>query len=242
MRNLKLPDWLLSQLPEECGGLSPLGSVVGYSIKMAARKTAPKKRASKKAASRPVKGKQRRIEALPDPERGGGKVRSRAFEKFNQSARTRYLTNLSEWGTKTRSAEAAGVTYQTVRNYLAVHPAFQDEIDNAVEEYRDMLLTEMRTRAVDGWIEQPLFDKDGNHIGDKVKKSDRLLEVALKRVDPESRETISKIEHSGSAVVGTVNFDPAELAGLDRKGRDALRIVLKQIAAGRGGGSDSDES
>ena len=195
---------------------------------MAAKKSAPKKR----AAVKPVKGKQRRIEAQPDPDRGGGKIRSRAFEKFNQAARSRYLTNLAEWGTKTKSAEAAGVSYQTVRNYLAVHPDFQDEIDQAVEEYRDMLLTEMKTRAVEGWVEQPLFDKDGVHIGDKVKKSDRLLEVALKRVDPLSRVAETKVEHSGSAVVGTVQFDPSRLAGLSKEGRDALRVVLRELAAG----------
>jgi len=95
-----------------------------------------------------------------------------------------------------------------------------------------MLLTEMKTRAVEGWVEQPLFDKDGVHIGDKVKKSDRLLEVALKRVDPLSRVAETKVEHSGSAVVGTVQFDPSRLAGLSKEGRDALRVVLRELAAG----------
>lgn len=195
---------------------------------MAAKKSAPKKR----AAVKPVKGKQRRIEALPDPDRGGGKIRSRAFEKFNQAARSRYLTNLAATGLKTKSAEAAGVTYQTVRNYLAVHPDFQDEIDASIEAHRDVLLDEVLRRGKDGWIEQPLFDRDGNHVGDKLKYSDRLLEVALKRVDPLSRVAETKVEHSGSAVVGTVQFDPSRLAGLSKEGRDALRVVLRELAAG----------
>ena len=197
---------------------------------MAAKKTAPK--APKTNAVKPVKGKQKRIEALPDPDRGGGKVRSRAHIKFNQAARTRYLTHLGETGLKTQSAEAAGVDYQSVRNYLAIHPDFQDEIERAVEAHRDVLLAEVVRRGKDGWVEQPIFDKDGVKIGDKHRYSDRLLEVALKRVDPLSRESISKVEHSGSAVVGTVNFDPSALAGLSKAGRDALRVVLKELQAG----------
>ena len=193
---------------------------------------AAKKSASKTKAVKPVKGKQKRVEALPDSERGGGTVRSRAFEKFNQAARSRYLTNLAATGLKTKSAEAAGVTYQTVRNYLAVHPDFQNEIDASIEAHRDVLLDEVLRRGKDGWIEQPLFDRDGNHVGDKLKYSDRLLEVALKRVDPLSRVAETKVEHSGSAVVGTVQFDPSRLAGLSKEGRDALRVVLRELAAG----------
>ena len=194
---------------------------------MAAKKTAPKAKTTK-----PVKGKQKRITALPDPDKGGGKVRSRAFEKFNQAARGRYLTHLAESGLKTQSAQVAGVDYKSVRNYLAVHQDFQVEIDEAVEAHRDVLLDEVVRRGKDGWVEAPIFDKEGVKIGDKHRYSDRLLEVALKRIDPLSRETISKVEHSGSAVVGTVNFDPSALAGLSKAGRDALRIVLKELAAG----------
>ena len=218
---------------QAAGGFVPcLGSRAGLRGRldfgiMAAKKTAPKAKTTK-----PVKGKQKRITALPDPDKGGGVVRSRAHIKFNQASRTRYLTHLGESGLKTQSAEAAGVDYQTVRNYLAIHPDFQDEIEKAVEAHRDVLLAEVVRRGKDGWVEAPIFDKEGVKIGDKHRYSDRLLEVALKRVDPLSRESINKVEHSGSAVVGTVNFDPTALAGLSKAGRDALRIVLKELAAG----------
>lgn len=192
--------------------------------------------AAKKSATTgailPVKGKQKRIKPLPPSEQGGGKLRSRAHDKFNPQARKRYLKALASSGLKTKSAASAGVDYQTVRNYLAIHPEFQLEIDSAIEEHRDVLLEEVVRRGVTGWTEQFLFDEEGVLVGQKVRFSDRLLEVALKRIDPLSRETISKVEHSGSAVVGTVNFDPSALAGLSREGRDALRVVLKELAAG----------
>lgn len=177
----------------------------------------------------PVKGKQKRTKKIPDSERASGTRRRTTHHKFTPAARQRYLDNLAEWGTKNRSADAAGVSYRTVQNYLALHPEFQLDVDDALEKYRDMLLNEMKARAVTGYEEAPIFGKDGEILGYKIKKSDRLLEVALKRVDPESRETIQKIEHKGTMTTASVPFDVKLYEKFDKTEREALRTVLKAI-------------
>lgn len=209
---------------------------------MAARK----KQAAKKQRGQkpPVKNKQKRDPKDIDPaDRGSGRKRATTHHKFTAAVRQQYLDNLAEFGTKIKSADAAGVSYGAVKNYLATHPEFQKDVDEALERYRDMLLDEMKRRAVEGYIKKPLTDKDGAIVGYEVVKSDRLLEFAIKRVDPTSRESIQKVEHKGSMVTAAVPFDVKKLEKLTKKGRDALRLVLKEIGTDDGRAeSDSSES
>lgn len=193
---------------------------------MAAKRT--KKEETPKGQVPPEKFKRKR-KSVPASERAAGKKRQTTHHKFTPAVRKRYLEHLAEWGTKNRSAKAAGIDYRTVLNYLATHPEFQLEIDDALEKYRDMLLDEVKKRAVEGYAQNPIFNKDGEIVGEKIVKSDRLLEFAVKRIDPASREQIQKIEHKGSMVTAQVPFDVAKLKKLDKHGRECLRVVLKQI-------------
>ena len=197
---------------------------------MPAKKSSSKKEAPKGVIP-PQKFKRKRTTTIPKASRGGGKIRQTQHHKFTEKARQTYLDFVGKSGRKMHAAEAAGVSYKTVQNYLAIHPEFQEEVDKSIETYRDVLLSEVHRRGVDGWVEKPILNKDGEVVGEHIKFSDKLLEISLRRVDPISRESTTKLEHSGGATIASVPFNVEKLEKLSREGRGHLRAVMQELAA-----------
>lgn len=189
---------------------------------MAARKT------KAKTDVKPTSGKKKETDVKPS-DRGAGRKRVTRHHKFTEHARKKYLELIAATGTKAKCARDMGLDPGTVTTYTRKHPEFAEAIEAAMDEYRDMLFDAAKQRAVDGFIERGIFDKDGNKVGEVLKKSDRLLEVLMKRADPVLRESTSKIEHKGTMVTATVPFDVKKLEKLDKEGRAALRLVMKQL-------------
>lgn len=155
--------------------------------------------------------------------------------KFDGWARRAFLAELAETGRFYDSAAAAGVNYTTMKKFRAggTHedPEFEEAVQVALECYRDKLRTEIHRRGVEGWVERGIYDKDGGHLGDVVKFSDRLLELHAKRHDPAYREKVEVKSDNTNTNRNTHDVDLDEmLRGLSREGRAALRAVLQELA------------
>lgn len=108
---------------------------------------------------------------------------NQSMRKLDDSSLARFLKHYAQHGRKGHACQAAGVSYHTFQRNL-----MEDKrVAALVEEARQIHLSNLEAaayeRAVDG-VEQDIFDKDGNVIGTKVVYSDKLLELLLKKADP----------------------------------------------------------
>lgn len=73
------------------------------------------------------------------------------------------------------------------KGQLRAFVAADQEFSDAIQEARAVKLRdELMTRAVDG-VEEPIVNKDGDIVGYKTVRSDRLLEFACRMYLPEAR-------------------------------------------------------
>lgn len=149
--------------------------------------------------------------------------------KFDREQRERFCEHLAEHGAPTLACDAVGISYECMRVHRKDDEEFQAMYAAAMERHRDRLYDEAQSRAVDGWNERPVVDKDGNVVGHVRKKSDTLMSLLLKRADPAFRDQV-KIDqttrHEGRV---TVAHD-VDLSTLSKKGRAALRAVLAELS------------
>jgi hypothetical protein len=162
--------------------------------------------------------------------------------EWSEEVEDRIVAALKRHGGRYQAAAEGGVDYSTVRRRLIPNiagepnkrfdPAFKQRCDEAREEYVEGLIEEARSRAVDGYKERGIFNKDGLEVGEVIKKSDRLLETMLKREDPSFRENV-KIEASHTGQIEHQHAISVEkmIRKLSRAGREALQTVLDEIDA-----------
>lgn len=128
--------------------------------------------------------------------------KNNAMVKFTPELQATFLDELRRTGRWAHSAEAVGVHYNTVYLHRKKDPAFEAECTAALEYFRDVLVEAAVTRAVDG-IEETIYNKDGEITGTRIKYSDRLLELLLKRHDPKFRDS-HQIDVKVDAQVGVL--------------------------------------
>jgi hypothetical protein len=147
-----------------------------------------------------------------------------------------YLDEVADTGLVTISAKALDIHPHTIWERRQADPDFELCVQMALEDYTDKLRREVHRRGVEGWIERGIYDKDGNHLGDVKKFSDRLLELHVKKHDPTYRENLKVEANVEATATHTHTAVPmGDLRKLDKAGRDALRTVLKQLGAGPDG-------
>lgn len=142
--------------------------------------------------------------------------------------------HLAETGVKYKSCEAGGFRYETVRQAIHKETAagngeWQELWDLSLEHFRESLIKEARSRAVDGWKE-PLFYK-GELQGYVRKKSDRLLELLMRGHIPEVYR--DNVNVSGGLDLTGGGLDIFSELSLDAKKRirDIMMEDLKAQAA-----------
>lgn len=128
--------------------------------------------------------------------------------KFDDDQKGLYLKALAEHGRKGDAARAAGVSQQCVRDHLDNDPDFQEQAEEAMSCYRDRLVGHHQTLLFEGEIHRR-FNKDGELIEERHVYPVRLIELELKRHEPEYRErqTID-LEGAGAGVL----VAPAEMS------------------------------
>lgn len=76
---------------------------------------------------------------------------------------------------------------RTFRDELSRDPIFAENVQAAIDHYRDVVGGEVRKRAIEGW-DEPVFWQ-GEVVGRVKKYDNRLLLAEARRVDPSYRES-----------------------------------------------------
>jgi hypothetical protein len=102
---------------------------------------------------------------------------------FSKRKQKKVLECLAEGQFVTTACKNAGVSRSWFNKFRKreENAAFAEAVEDAIAEGTGIYEDELRTRVLEG---EPVLDKDGNHVGDR--KSDRLLEFALKARDRET--------------------------------------------------------
>ncbi len=131
--------------------------------------------------------------------------RGRHGHKFVGEVRVTFLRELTATGHIYHACRVAGISYQTMKLHRAggsrEDPEFEAQYQQAMGDYVGMLKAEAQKRAVEGWDERPVIDKEGNVVGQVHKYSDTLLLALLKRSDDGYKERVqvdAKTEHQGT--------------------------------------------
>ena len=155
--------------------------------------------------------------------------------KFNDDARRRFLEHLAETGRFYDSARAAGVNYTTMNSYRAGQQnedlEFEEQVQEALHSYRDILTKETHRRAVEGWEERPVISKEGSVVGYVYKYDSQLLLALLKKHDPEFRERFqvdSTTELKGSLRTKHEVDLKSALKRLSKEGRGVLKELVPE--------------
>lgn len=106
------------------------------------------------------------------------------YPPTTQAEKNRFLAKLkSSVGNVAAAARAAGIARSTVYKLRDTDLDFAMAMDEVLESVYDDMEQELHRRAVKG-VPEPVYYK-GRIVGQIRKKSDRLLEFALKGVRPE---------------------------------------------------------
>lgn len=126
--------------------------------------------------------------------------------KFGDAAKQKFIEIYRNTGRWNYSAEAAGVSGQTVKEHMKSDEEFRLAVEEAKALYADSIEKEIQRRGVEGW-EEPVFNyKDGSVLGVVRKFSDRMLEMLAKRHIAEYRERTTGDVNVGGVLV--VNAPP----------------------------------
>lgn len=141
---------------------------------------------------------------IPDGKKG-------KWTPVNVEVRERFLMKLAQTGSIMRAANASGASYNGILIHRRKDVDFERQVDLAMLMWQDHLEEKLYERAIDG-LKEPVLNKDGEHCTDadgnpiyKIKVSDRLFELLLKRHIPEYREKmhVDHVVSGGVLVVGT---------------------------------------
>lgn len=109
--------------------------------------------------------------------------RSLTAREFPEEARARAIEALKNGLSMVAAADAAGVSRVAIWKWRRDDEEFAKQVEDAIEAGTDRLEDEAYRRAR-GWNE-PVFNKDGDPIGEKFNASDRLMEFMLSGRRPE---------------------------------------------------------
>lgn len=91
------------------------------------------------------------------------------------------------------SSREAGVSPSTVRSHLTTDPVFKAAYDEAMNDFKEHVETEIYRRAISGWDEEVY--QQGEYVGTIRKFDSRLLELLAKRHIPEYKEKFEVQHH-----------------------------------------------
>ena len=140
--------------------------------------------------------------------------------KFDDASRRVFLSHYAQTAVLYKSAHAANLCAQTIRNRILKDTTFADEVEQAKQQYVELLESEVHRRGVVG-IDEPIFYK-GREVGTIKKYSDRMLALQVKRFCPEYGE---RIDVNASAKNTNLNSQ-IDLKALDDVTLEALEKLL----------------
>lgn len=113
---------------------------------------------------------------------------------------------------------------RTFRDELSRDPIFAENVQAAIDHYRDVVGGEVRKRAIEGW-DEPVFWQ-GEVVGRVKKYDNRLLLAEARRVDPSYRESQQHAHlHAHQHTEQKPRFDTSQLT--DDEKRQMLALIKK---------------
>lgn len=166
----------------------------------------------------------------------GPNVHGNTGSPFNWERKQQFCEELAKCGNRAAACSTVGVSSAAVGKHIKSDDDFRFKVETAWNDYRASVEAEVHRRAMDGVVE-PVY-QGGKKVGDVVRYSDGLLTLLIKRHMPtEYRDKIS-IEQN---VTGGLAVGLADLGGMDRESRDALRKILEREEGNPGPSGDDDE-
>lgn len=152
-----------------------------------------------------------RLRRDPVADQSAWRTKFRATQiKFDDIQKTIFLEAMLEHGRKMLAAKKADVSLETVNRHLENDEEFAKLYDQVVEERAGRIVEQLEREALEGFT-QPIFDKDGNEIGEKRIYESGLRAMLLKRFDDAYRDR-QEIDLKGS---GGVLVVPADISPQD---------------------------
>ena len=131
----------------------------------------------------------------------------RADIKFDYPLKLRFLEEMLRHGKRMLAAATCDISMQTVRDHIKIDPDFATLFDEVLQERADRVTRQLEEEALAGFKE-PIFDREGNKVGEKQVYETPLRLAMLRRYDPEYKDR-SEVVHGG--VVGVL-IAPAQLS------------------------------
>jgi len=146
---------------------------------------------------------------------------------FDDKAKEMFLLHLERLGSFQGAADEVGNSISTVYHHRRTNPDFAQACEEALERFRQSLVSEAVRRGVHG-VERPVFQQ-GKFAGVEVVYSDRLLEILLKAKLVEFKDSV-KVEQTGSMHLNHTAVPTAELEAMmaDPGKRQALMLLLEE--------------
>lgn len=135
---------------------------------------------------------------------------SKEFDKEKADA---FLGALAATGRIMHACDAAGLAYDTMRNWRARDRAFADRVENAQRRHNELIEQEIDRRGREGVQRQVGWYK-GEPGGEETVYSDVLLLARAKSRIPEYREKLVDVEvqTGGVLVVNNASASPKDWA------------------------------
>ena len=139
-----------------------------------------------------------------------GRIKGGTPIKFDEPARKAFFKHLAETGLVHDSAVVAGVSNWTICEARKSSAAFEERFQDAKAAFRDKVLAHANKLCLEG-AKTVYYGKDGEIKSEQTRYPERLLEVLIKKVDPESREK-QQIDHTirGGVIAVPVTTASAE--------------------------------
>lgn len=130
--------------------------------------------------------------------------------RFDDEAKHIFLTEYAKHSIMGRAAKAAGVTSNTVKRHMKEDEEFGEAVMAAREVYQAKLLEHHQDLVFNG-VEKRTFDRNGNVISEETQYPIRLIELELKKVDPDYRDK----REVDVTVQGGVLVAPADVGSIE---------------------------
>jgi len=183
------------------------------------RKAAPKRADGESIYHQDGKRKPRRNE-------GGKSHQPSVYGKFDDASRHVFLDHYRRTAVLYKSAHAANLSTQTIRNYILKDSEFAYQVKQAKEMYMELILQEVHRRGIEG-IDAPIVYR-GKVVGTIKKYSDRMLAVLAKHYDPEYRQRYDVTSTNKSTNVNVdVPADRIDLTKLTDEQLEGLEILRR---------------
>lgn len=126
--------------------------------------------------------------------------------------------NFAKMGRIVAACAVSNVAPNTVKALMLKDPDFRARLQHAGQVYASRVLAEVQRRAIHG-VTKPVFYK-GEIVGTVQEYSDRLLEIELRRADPEVRAMLD-----GPKSQTTVNVNSSSVTNILATSPDALEAA-----------------